>query len=100
VNHVGRIGNSGLGRVVRRARGGKALRVDCLDRHHAHAVHNSFAGLCRVASHHVGAGAVITNYLVAQRRHPSGELGHHDLYAALARAETLMSNHRNTQDNP
>lgn len=31
---------------------------------------------------------------MAERRHAAGQLGHDDLHAALAGAESLMSDHR------
>ena len=36
---------------------------------------------------------------MSKRSHSLGQLGDDDLDSALARAEVLMSNHRNAQDN-
>ena len=70
-----------------------ALGVDGADGYHADVVALVGLGRCRFAVD-AGTRAVVAGDLVAEHRHTAGKLRDHDLHAALARAVSLVANHR------
>ena len=94
VDHVGPVLDGRQGGEVRGAQRGEPPLVDRPHGDDSHAVDRALATVRGVTGHDVRAGAVVARDLVAERRHAAGELGHDDLNPALARAVSLVPDHR------